>query len=94
MARFLACNKDPNNTTLAVLERLPHPFADGTPPCAPLWCIRPFRNATECVNGEGQTSWFLADGANAAYTSSSSGTEYDGVFPSWNWNKVSRLQCP
>ena len=90
---FWRATRIPTTQHLLFLRDFPIPSLMVPPPCAPLWCIRPFRNATECVNGEGQTSWFLADGANAAYTSSSSGTEYDLLCSRRNSsiNSLSRL---
>lgn len=54
-----------------------------------LYCDAPFiSTAAECVNNEGLKSWYIADGANAAYTAASGGMEYDAVFPVWDWRKV------
>ncbi len=39
----------------------------------------------ECVNSEGLKSWHLADGGNPTFLT---GTDYNGVYPVWNWRQI------
>lgn len=53
--------------------------------------VRVWSNRTdsaECVNGEGLQSWHMSGGL---LTTSTSGAEYDGVFPAWDWDSLPGL---